>query len=217
MDAPLELLLKNKEYLEIAKLQDEVISRLYNIDAKLTLHGGTSIWRCYGSKRFSYDLDLYVRSHNEIARLVENLRRYGINVKNIRMRRGGGYIVYYTVSNDHTSITLEFSHKRAVERILATYTKVDGSSMDIFSLSPEALMSEKMAAYRSRRAVKDIYDIYILSHIVRLNKTRLSMSRFLSEMKPPIDENVLRQLIYDGPIPSTKEIVDYIKRRYEIR
>ncbi len=217
MDIPLEGLLKNKEYLEMARLQDEVIARLYSIDTKLTFHGGTSIWRCYGGKRFSYDLDLYVRNYKEIEKIVENLRRYNLVVKNVRIRRGGRYIAYYAVSNDRASIALEFSHKRIVDRVLATYTKTDGSSMDIFSLSPEALLSEKIAAYKSRRAVKDIYDIFILTHVIKLDKTRPPVVRFLSEMKPPIDENVLTQLIYDGPIPTIAEIVDYIKRRYEIR
>ena len=217
MDIPLEGLLKNKEYLEMARLQDEVIARLYSIDTKLTFHGGTSIWRCYGGKRFSYDLDLYVRNYKEIDKIVENLRRYNLVVKNVRIRRGGRYIAYYAVSNDRAGIALEFSHKRIVDRVLATYTKTDGSSMDIFSLSPEALLSEKIAAYKSRRAVKDIYDIFILTHVIKLDKTRPPVVRFLSEMKPPIDENVLTQLIYDGPIPTIAEIVDYIKRRYEIR
>ena len=73
MDIPLEGLLKNKEYLEMARLQDEVIARLYSIDTKLTFHGGTSIWRCYGGKRFSYDLDLYVRNYKEIEKIHNTL------------------------------------------------------------------------------------------------------------------------------------------------
>ena len=216
MEIPLEQLLKNKEYLEIARLQDEVIARLYSVDTKLTFHGGTSIWRCYGGKRFSYDLDLYIKNYNEIEKLIKNLKRYDLIVRSAKIRRGSRYIAYYSVSNFHTSITLEFSQKRTVNSVLATYVKTDGSRMDIFSLSPESLLSEKIAAYQSRRSVKDIYDIFILAHTVKLNETRQSIDRFLSEIKRPVDENTLAQLIYDGPIPDVKEIIDYIGRRYEI-
>lgn len=99
MDLPLELLLKNKDYLDIARLQDNVVSRLYYINTKLTFHGGTSIWRCYGGKRFSFDLDMYVKNSSEISKLIENLVGYGFNVKNAKLRRGARSIYYYSISD----------------------------------------------------------------------------------------------------------------------
>ena len=39
-------------------LQDEVMQIVYGIDSKAVLHGGTSIWRCYGGKGFPEDLIL---------------------------------------------------------------------------------------------------------------------------------------------------------------
>ena len=217
MDLPLELLLKNKEYLEIARLQDEVISKLYNVNTKLTFHGGTSIWRCYGGKRFSFGLDMYVKSQNEIPKLMESLSGQGLHVKNAKLRRGARAISYYSVSNNRTTITLEFSQKKVVDRVIATYIKTDGSGMDIFSLSPDNLVKEKIAAYTSRRAIKDLYDIFVLVHILDINKTRLEVSKLIAGIKPPLDEKTLPQLIYDGPVPDYKSILDYIKRRYEIR
>ncbi len=217
METPLELLLKNKKYLEIARLQDEVISRLYNINTKLTFHGGTSVWRCYGGKRFSYDLDLYIKNRNEIERLISNVRRYGLTVNEIKTRGGSRPIMYYNVSNYKASIALEFAQKRIMKSILATYIKTDGSQIDIFSLSPEAILSEKIEAYNSRRAIKDLYDIFILAHTVKLSETRSKIIKFMSEIKQPADENTLKYLIYNGPIPDTNELIEYIKRRYEIR
>ncbi len=217
MDLPLEMLLKNKDYLEIARLQDEVISRLYSVDDKFTFHGGTSIWRCYGGKRFSYDLDLYAKSIGVAIKSVNNLRRYGLTIKNTKVRKGARPISYYVVSNGKAFITLEFCQKRVVDRIIATYTKVDGSRTDIFSLSPESLITEKIDAYNSRKAIKDMYDLFILAHIANVNETSSDITRFLRGIKRPVDENTLSQLVYDGLIPSFNEILDYIKRHYEIR
>ncbi len=216
MDMPLESLLKNKDYLYIARLQDDVVSRLYDINTKLTFHGGTSIWRCYGGKRFSFDLDMYVKNASEIPKLIENLVEYGFNVKNSKLRGGARSIYYYLVSDEKTSITLEFAQKKVMDRVIATYIKTDGSGMDIFSLSPENLIKEKVAAYLSRRAIKDLYDIFVLAHISDLNKTKYYISKLISSMKYPSDEKTLYQFIYDGPIPDYKLMIDYIKRRYEI-
>ena len=216
MDLPLELLLKNKDYLYIARLQDEVVSRLYNINTKLTFHGGTSIWRCYGGKRFSVDLDMYVKNSSEISKLIENLVEYGFNVKNSKLRGGARSIYYYSVSDNKASITLEFAQKKVMNRVIATYIKTDGSGIDIFSLSPESLIKEKVAAYLSRMAIKDLYDIFVLAHISEVNKTKYDIHKLISNIRYPADEKTLSQFIYDGPIPDYKLMINYIKRRYEI-
>lgn len=216
MDLPLELILKNKDYLEIARLQDEVVSRLYNINTKLTFHGGTSVWRCYGGKRFSFDLGMYVKSSSEISKLIDNLAGYGLNVKNSKLRGGERSIYYYAVSNGKASITLEFAQKKVTDRVIATYIKTDGSGMDIFSLSPESLIKEKVTAYLSRRAIKDLYDIFVLAHVSDSDKTKSEIYELISNIKYPVDEKTLPQFIYYGPIPEYNSIIDYLKRRYEI-
>ncbi len=216
MDLPLELILKNKDYLEIARLQDEVVSRLYNINTKLTFHGGTSVWRCYGGKRFSFDLDMYVKNSSEISKLIDNLAGYGLNVKNSKLRGGARSIYYYAVSNAKASITLEFAQKKVTDRVIATYIKTDGSGMDIFSLSPESLIKEKVTAYLSRRAIKDLYDIFVLAHVSDAHKTKFEIYKLISNIKRPVDEKTLPQFIYDGPVPEYNSIIDYLKRHYEI-
>ena len=212
----MELILKNKDYLEIARLQDEVVSRLYNINTKLTFHGGTSVWRCYGGKRFSFDLGMYVKSSSEISKLIDNLAGYGLNVKNSKLRGGERSIYYYAVSNGKASITLEFAQKKVTDRVIATYIKTDGSGMDIFSLSPESLIKEKVTAYLSRRAIKDLYDIFVLAHVSDSDKTKSEIYELISNIKYPVDEKTLPQFIYYGPIPEYNSIIDYLKRRYEI-
>ena len=112
MNTPLELLLKNRNYLEIARLQDEVVSILYSLNTKLTFHGGTSIWRCYGGKRFSFDLDMYVKNYSEISKLMEKLSQNDLYVKKSKSRGGARSIDYYEVSNKTATITLKFAQKK---------------------------------------------------------------------------------------------------------
>ncbi len=78
------------------------------------------------------------------------------------------------------------------------------------------MIKEKVAAYLSRRAIKDLYDIFVLVHISDLNETKYDISKLISNIEYPSDEKTLSQFIYDGPIPDYKLMIDYIKRRYEI-
>ncbi len=216
MDVPLEMLLKNANYLEIARLQDEVIFRLYSTGTKLIFHGGTSIWRCYNGKRFSYNLNMYIKNEAELNKLIRAFSKYNLFLKKVKERKAGKTLAYYKVSNGKAEITLEFNRKRAIDRVIATYVKVDGSGMDIFTLPPEDLIAEKIAAYKSRRAVKDLYDIFILTHVADTNSTRSEIYRFITDLKAPLDERILPQLIYDGPVPNFSDMLNYIKNRYEI-
>ncbi len=85
---------------------------------------------------------------------------------------------------------------------------------DIISISANDLLAEKLAAYRDRRFVRDIYDIYILSsYIERDEKTVREISDFLNKMPPPINEEDLASLIYDGPVPSLQSMLMQIRGR----
>ncbi|MHB1812966.1 MAG: nucleotidyl transferase AbiEii/AbiGii toxin family protein [Thermoplasmataceae archaeon] len=65
MKIPIANQLKKRQQVEIASLQDELISLMYAVSDDLILHGGTAIWRCFSGKRFSEDLDFYSISFPE--------------------------------------------------------------------------------------------------------------------------------------------------------
>ena len=60
MDLPILSVLRRKEELETARLEDDVINVLTDITDKMAMHGGTAVWRCYNGKRFSTDIDVYI-------------------------------------------------------------------------------------------------------------------------------------------------------------
>ena len=50
--------------LRVAEMQDILVLELLgNID--FVVHGGTAIWRIYGGKRLSYDVDIYCQDVEE--------------------------------------------------------------------------------------------------------------------------------------------------------
>lgn len=216
MEAPLELLLKNEELLRIARLQDRVIAHMYRSSNGIAMHGGTCVWRCYGGKRFSYDIDMYAKNKNEIERVINAIKLARFFVTKQKERKGKKELFYYKVSDGNTKMTVEFNSERRINRSIATYINTDGTFVDIFSISTEDLIKEKIAAYESRRAIKDLYDLYILSHFIKSEKSSENMKTFIQTIQKPADEELLKQLIYGGAVPTFSQMVDYIERHYEI-
>ncbi|MEM1668801.1 MAG: nucleotidyl transferase AbiEii/AbiGii toxin family protein [Thermofilaceae archaeon] len=65
---PLIRMLRGK-MLRIAELQDAVIVELSK-RVDFVLRGGTAVWRVYGGKRFSYDIDLYCPQPESIPEVL---------------------------------------------------------------------------------------------------------------------------------------------------
>ena len=120
-------------------------------------------------------------------------------------------LVFAKVSNGSVEVRLEINTRKTVEKVVGEYEKADGSRMDIYTLSPEALIEEKMAAYRGRRLIRDIYDIY---HLSRHAANMLGIGEFLQGIAPPIDEKNLRAVVYSGVAPSFRQMVEVLSSRF---
>jgi len=197
------------EKLEKAKLQDLIIEIIYNhIQPNAVLYGGTAIWRCFGSNRFSEDIDIYVNS-NFSKNLKKELEKNQLKIvwKNPRIKS-------WKISNGITEVLLETKIGEP-EKIPIQYKKVDGISITVFSLPPLDLAIRKMEAYSQRLFIRDLYDIMFLTNF--LNKddyyTKTKFKEFLSNIKKPIDEKILSSLILKGYSKFTfRMIVDYLRR-----
>jgi predicted nucleotidyltransferase component of viral defense system len=208
MNSPIESLIRNESQLKIAALQDEVTRIIFDTVAA-TMHGGTAIWRCYSGSRFSEDIDLYMDKDTYLKKAVNRLALSGLRIRFNRRRNG---TVYHDVFEGTTKISLQtrISKKKG---ILAMYERIDGVKMDIYSLSPENLIKEKIDTYTDRRLIRDVYDIMVLTRSVT-DKAKVAgvLGDFLLKINKPNDENILKELIYTGVIPSFDEIVIYLKR-----
>jgi len=213
MKIPLSKKLRKRAHIELAMLQDEVMEVFYSLRTgpEPVLHGGTAIWRCYDGVRFSEDLDFYGEVPDGFDKALGTaLASRGLELVKYKAAPN---VIFAKISNGTATVKLEVTRRKPPERVLKSYVRTDGGSMDIYTLSPEELMKEKMAAYLGRRYIRDIYDIYHLSgHTERRDIE--GIRDFLANIPAPVDEKNLRALIYTGIAPSFREIVDALRRRF---
>jgi predicted nucleotidyltransferase component of viral defense system len=212
MDLPIMSAMKRRSERETAQLEDDVVNALFSITSEIALHGGTAVWRCYGGKRFSKDLDIYLWAKDFKLMFMEAMEKAGIDVAKYREKG----ITFIHVRKGNTEIKVE---PRNAEKaaVLAPYEKIDGSRMNILVLSPEDIILEKIKAYNDRRAYKDLYDITVLmNHVKDQGRVRKALHAFAADMKKP-DESFqaydeFRTLIYSGTVPSFENMSEMLRR-----
>lgn len=192
--------------LKKAQLQDLIVRTIFDTVSDATFHGGTCVWRCYDGKRFSKDIDIYIKKESSIKRILNRLVQEGLKVRLDSERKS---TVFYTIENS-TDVSLQIN-KGSREGAVVSYVLVDGTRISSYSLTAESLILEKIDAYRDRRLERDIYDIMTLLHyVVDKNIVREKLRSFLSNIRPPRDHGALRDLIYEGVYPTFSQIVDFI-------
>ncbi len=196
--------------LRLAELQDEVIDIIYNrVEPDAILYGGTAIWRCYGGSRFSEDIDIYL-SNAGLSTFIRSLPKYGLRL----LSRDKELPSIIKVAKGEASLLLETKEERS-ESMIRQYVRVDGSSITISVFTPTEMLISKIEAYEGRRFIRDIYDIFILTRFLDKSDhvVASSLSSFLAKSKPPVDEDVLKSLIYTGKSDLRySDMLDYIKR-----
>ncbi len=211
MKIPLANQLKKRQQVETAFLQDEIIRIIYLTTEDMILHGGTAIWRCYSGKRFSEDLDFYSLSFPSLTKQFEK-RALSQGLKITKMKDTGN-IIFSTVSNGKTSVKLEVNHARKVDGTISTYELADGTEIEILSLTPDQFIEEKIDAYNDRRYIRDLYDIYHLVKSCRiLESTRTTLRQFLQNIQYPLDEPILKSIVYMGLAPTFDRMINEIGR-----
>jgi predicted nucleotidyltransferase component of viral defense system len=213
----------NDAQLKRAILEDEIVDLVLNHYNNFVMHGGTSVWRCYGGNRFSRDVDFYSNLNTSEESIIQK-QLHRLLIKN-------GYPVREEKYNSKTK-TLHVIFKGAdatgklditfakTSSIVVEYLRVDGAKRMIRALDPEALFNEKMDAYANKyekqnHEIHDLYDMVILKG--KLNKpsedTRRRLASFLSRIKanPPKDRKGLRQLLLSGITPSFSEMIGILE------
>ncbi|MGC9021271.1 MAG: nucleotidyl transferase AbiEii/AbiGii toxin family protein [Candidatus Methanodesulfokora sp.] len=199
---PLAKVLKGR-LLKIAELQDIVILELSR-KSYFVLHGGLAVWRVYGGKRFSVDIDIY---HENPSELVNK-----ISLKSARTKLTSSGVLYLRLKNG-AEVELEaspmFERKDVVE---ADYWLVDGSSIVIRTLKQEELVKEKVRAFLERGKARDLYDIYYLLDFCDPASIREDIKILLEKLRMPDDFSGLKELILMGVPPSFNAIERKVRR-----
>ena len=207
---PLGLRIKRKMHKEIAFLQDIIVERLYEIFPKAVIHGGAAIWRCYNGNRFSEDIDVYIeRKIAKLNLLFENLQNEGFKIIKKRIKENS---LFSVLRFNDVEVRLEGIFKK-VQGIPKEYETVEGTLITVYTLPPETLIKEKIKAYLKRRKIRDLYDIFfLLRFVVEKEKIKKELKALITSFKKPSDEEELRTLILYGIAPSSKEIIEYLRR-----
>lgn len=207
---PLYRRMRRERHRKIARLQDMIVETLYRAFPRGVLHGGIAIWRCYSGNRFSEDVDVYVdRDAEKIDRFFEELKRAGFEVTRRRMTKNS---IYSSLSLGGVEVRFEALF-RSAKGVVREYETCEGILFNVFTLTPEELIREKIDAYLKRRKVRDIYDIFfLLRYAGKYERLKSELRKLLRDFKEPVDEGELRALVLFGAIPTEGDIIEYVKR-----
>lgn len=210
---PLALRIKKESHRKIAAAQDLVVKEIYAHFNSAVFHGGTAIWRCYAGKRFSEDLDFYIpREVTKINDLFDTLEKKGFT---IIKKKISGNSVYSEIMLERTSLKFEATFQKKKGHLL-DYENVDGTFASVYSLTPEEFITEKVNAYLQRRKIRDLYDLFFLTkYVTSPEYITKGVERLIEQYQEPFDEQDLKTTILEGITPTSGEMLDYLKRKWQ--
>lgn len=217
MKLPILRLLRTRAQRELATFQDAAVSALYRTDSSIVLHGGTGIWRCYGGSRFSNDIDIYLESKEHMDKIKESISKIAIDYGISMVRaKDTGHLVFFELASGELRLKVEVNYQKSgIRPIVNRFENVDSTYTEVRTLSAEDFVLEKIAAYKDRRFIRDMYDIYILSdHVPESSSIKKEALAFLDTIEDPADAGVLRTLIYSGPVPSFANMIEHARGRF---
>jgi len=209
---PLDKRLKKQLHRNIALAQDILIMEIYNVFPQAVIHGGTALWRCYGSNRFSEDVDLYlpISARKESFRsLLDGLLGKGFIIEKFKKT---GSSIFSKYSYLGVAVRLEAVFKKVEAPVLRKFEMIDGTFILVNTLKPEEMLEEKIRTYLERRKVRDLYDVFFLTRTVEKQKVRGSALKLVEKFTMPIDEKELKALIISGSIPKAEEMLESVRR-----
>lgn len=211
MQIPLLTKLKKRMHRDLAMLQDELLEVTYSSAPNAVLHGGTAVWRCYNGNRFSENLNFYLTGNKTFKQtFTEQINARGLELLKFKETEN---TVFSKISNGTTEMLFEAALRKPKSFEVKQYERADGTTVDVFTLSPEELLLEKITAYTNRKLIRDIYDVYHLSAIADCKKVKKELQQLLSNPPKPLDEKNLRALVYVGAVPSFSQVVSVLKIR----
>ncbi len=202
-----------------AEIQDRIVEVLFRSNGlpDAVLHGGAQVWRCYGSSRFSCDVDIYSQMTDVQQRLIPAFESSGLTVAKFR-DTGNVVFAKLTATAGGKEYVSGFEIRRApVEGVVSEYTRVDGSGIEVISISPQAIALEKIAAYMGRSEIRDIYDLYfIIKNVIGRdnvsNALSVQLADFLATLQRPVNEGDLARRLYSGNAPTFVEMASYLRK-----
>lgn len=220
----LEMEIFDETKLKRAVLEDELVDLILKHHPDFVMHGGTTVWRCYGGARFSRDIDFYSNLGPEAESAFQKEFHKVLTEKGYSIREekynNKTKTLHIIVRGNNTTGKLDITFSSA-EGVAVDYLKTDGAKRLIRALSPEALLNEKISTYLNKHAegmheIQDLYDMVVLKtrldHPPKSTIARLSEFLAIVRNDPPKDEASLKGLILSGIAPTFVEMLDNLGR-----
>jgi len=211
MTLPLHRKLKKRLHKAIALAQDMMVMEVYDIFPTAVVHGGTAIWRCYGSNRFSEDVDVYLPKRLKMAdfeKFVEALKEKDFSVEKLKKTENA---IFSKFSFSDSIVRFEAIFKDVKDYVSRRYEMIDGNFMLVNTLTSENIVEEKILTYVERRKARDLYDIFFLSNLVKRNEIKSELLKAIENFEKPVDEKELKTLIIYGSIPTADTLLNEVK------
>ena len=209
VEIPLNLKLKKKTQKELAYAQDVLVEEIYNFFPKAIIHGGTAIWRCYNGNRFSEDIDVYIKKDEKIINdFFRSLEKKSFKIVKKRIKENS---IYSELIFNEISVRFEatFQTKKSV---LKRYETSESFFINIYTLTSEDLVIEKVETYLKRKKIRDLYDIFFLLNYAEKKDIQRYLNKLINSYIKPEDEENLQAIIISGAIPDSKQLLEGIKR-----
>ncbi len=214
MRVPLFNRLKRQIHREIGLVQDRIVEAIYSLEENPVLHGGTAIWRCFQGNRFSEDLDFYfLPKKNFKEAFAAEVASAGFVLEKFKQTEA---TIYSKIVHGSVIVSVEVALREFKNPVVKEFERVDGSFLDVFVPSAEDLLLEKLAAFKSRKLVRDIFDVYHLSNFVEEKPGfNEKVSALLEGLPVPLDEKNLRTIVLSGAVPSFEQMQQALERRFQ--
>jgi len=149
------------DYKKLYKLQDEVLSIVFNTENEFYLTGGTCLSRFYHEKRYSDDLDFF----------TNNSKRFSFAIKNIKISLSKSLKIDVIVeSKDFIRLKVEnLLQVDFINDIVSRYKDIIITKNNYIIDNIENILSNKLTAVIGRDNPKDVFDIYLISKFHSFN------------------------------------------------
>lgn len=207
---PLNLKLRNKKDRELAFAQDIIVAELYKFFPEAIIHGGTGIWRCYKGNRFSEDVDVYIkRDEKKIEEFFKSLEMKGFKLIKKRLKENSLYSGL-EFNGIETKFEATFQNKKP---FFKKYETAESFFINVYTLTPEDLIIEKVETYLNRKKIRDLYDIAFLMNYIEKKELVIGyLKKLIKNFEKPIDEENLANIIIVGAVPTFNELLMEIER-----
>ena len=168
--------LRNKEHIEKDYYQDLILYQIYKRSNAFVFKGGTALYKFYGLKRFSADIDFTLLEKIDIERLFNKI---AVSVKaDIDSKIMKDSVLFKLkfkgILTKRNMIRVDISTKNKVlkgfdlKAYVPEYPDVNPFYLKV--LKPEEMIAEKVHSLLARENARDLYDLFFLLRFSKFDK-----------------------------------------------